>query len=106
MKCYQKTVTHRHKHGDGYVIIAEPGRKGRRRLEHRIVMEAALGRILERREVVHHRNHDPADNTLNNLRLYDNPGTHVLAEAHVARAADGKFTSPRNARKLDTGVQR
>lgn len=42
---------------------------GRRMLEHRYVMEQALGRRLETWEQVHHRNHDRLDNRLDNLEL-------------------------------------
>lgn len=38
-------------------------------LEHRIIMENYLGRILEDNEVVHHLNHDKFDNRLENLQV-------------------------------------
>lgn len=37
--------------------------------EHRLVMEAVIGRILRRNEVVHHKNGDRADNRPHNLQL-------------------------------------
>ena len=36
---------------------------------HRVLMESKLGRTLSRLEVVHHKNHDRADNRMANLEL-------------------------------------
>jgi hypothetical protein len=38
-------------------------------LEHRVVMENKLGRLLHKNEVVHHKNGDTKDNTIRNLSL-------------------------------------
>lgn len=49
-------------------------------LEHRLVMEAHLGRLLLRREVVHHIDGDSLNNAIENLQLFDSNGTHLAHE--------------------------
>lgn len=53
---------------DGYVM------------EHRLVVANALGRPLVRTECVHHINHDPLDNRLENLELFASNRDHKLYE--------------------------
>jgi hypothetical protein len=72
----------------GYVYVRCPQRfKAMARpdgyiAEHRLIVARALGRTLTSREVVHHINHDPADNRLCNLSLFRTNADHKLFEAH------------------------
>ena len=50
-------------------------------MEHRMVMARHLGRMLTRTEVVHHINHNPLDNRLENLMLFATNREHKQFEA-------------------------
>lgn len=54
--------------GDGYIM------------EHRLIMAQRIGRLLSRTEVVHHRDHNPANNHPDNLELWPDNSSHKLAE--------------------------
>jgi hypothetical protein len=63
-----------HRAGNGEGTISPAGYRlkysgGRVRLEHHLVVEEALGRLLRPDEMVHHINHDKLDNRLENLQI-------------------------------------
>lgn len=49
-------------------------------MEHRLIMARIAGRLLDRTEVVHHRDHNPANNAPDNLELWPSNGSHKAAE--------------------------
>lgn len=83
----------------GYVLIwmpdhPEANRHGQVR-EHRLVMEGVLGRRLNRKEVVHHKNCMRNDNRPENLEIYGSNADHLRAElTGVPCPARGRKHSP------------
>ena len=53
--------------------------------EHRFIMSEYLGRVLDRKEVVHHINGDKSDNRIDNLILYKDNVEHTFAHRPTRR---------------------
>ena len=87
MECRRRhQYTGRFVRSDGYVAV----RVGAQfQLEHRVIMEAHLGRRLDTREHVHHRNEIKHDNRLENLEVLS-VGDH--ASEHHPGAQPAKWT--------------
>ena len=67
VRCPEKFLSMARK--DGYVM------------EHRLIVAQKIKRCLKRSEVVHHINHDPTDNRLENLQLFKTNQDHKKYEA-------------------------
>ena len=78
---YVYSPNHPHKTKDNYVC------------EHRLVMEESMGRFLAPQEVVHHKDGNRENNSLENLVLCVSNGRHTI-DHHVDRDPEtGKFVS-------------
>jgi hypothetical protein len=71
--------------GARYVRCPTPFRSMARKdgyvMEHRLVVAQAMGRLLLRSEVVHHMDHNPRNNALENLVLFATNSDHKRFEA-------------------------
>lgn len=76
---YQYAPSHPGATQDGYV------------LEHRLVMEEALGRHLLRSEAVHHKDGDTLNNAVCNLELCESNGRHFIEHHLEDRDEQGRF---------------
>jgi hypothetical protein len=68
----------------GYFYIKQPSHphagKQKYVAVHRLVMEKHLGRFLKPTEVVHHIDHNPLNNAIENLKLCSGHGQHIVEE--------------------------
>lgn len=91
---------------EGYILVKSPGHpfatKAGYVREHRLVMEAHLGRYLEPHEVVHHKDDDPSNNDIDNLKLFDSNAEH-LAVTTTGKPHD---VSPDGRKRISEAVQR
>lgn len=59
--------------------------------EHRLVMEQKLGRYLDKKEAIHHLNHNRNDNRIENLHLCPSSGKHFIEYHLISRHKNGRF---------------
>lgn len=85
---------------DGYIMVLRrdhphANSKGCVR-QHRLFMEEHLGRLLRPNEVVHHINDNPADNRIENLKLYESNKEHKRDDnEHRERDDAGRYIAKR-----------
>jgi len=73
-------------------VATPPGRVRNRSgtvLEHILIAEKKMGRLLTGSEIVHHIDLNHQNNHPDNLYVYDSSGTHMRAHAHLRRIAIG-----------------
>lgn len=91
-------VTYFRKHGNYSTIkyircpkeFLSMARKDGYVMEHRLIMAISLNRCLLKIEVVHHNDHDPKNNRLENLKLFRNNRIHKLYEGRQRLDADAQ----------------
>lgn len=80
------------KHSEGYIYRLAKNHPNADKegyvLEHRLIMEGLIGRLLSRQEIVHHLNGIKDDNRVENLELLSSQSAH-LTEKHIQQ--DGWF---------------
>ena len=85
---------------DGYILLYRPdhphARGGKYVLEHRLIMEAHLGRYLAPEEVVHHKDVNHQNNEWNNLELFATNADHLRHEL------TGRSRIPNSGRRTKT----
>ena len=59
--------------------------------EHRLIMEKKINRFLDTNEVVHHKDNNRLNNSINNLVLFSSAGRHFIEEHLEKRNETGRF---------------
>lgn len=87
---------------DGYIYIYMPDHpnaiKAGYVLEHRLVMESHIGRILDKKEVVHHKDQDSSNNQIDNLELFSSNAEHLKHELTGSKWSEKR--SERNSQRV------
>lgn len=65
--------------------------KGGYFLEHRLVMEKHIGRLLKCKEVVHHKDGNTLNNSIENLELISSSGKHIAKYHTIRNKENGRF---------------
>jgi len=78
----------------GYKFISLPNHPNATRqgyfAEHRYFVEKNIGRYLDRSEIIHHINHNKADNRIKNLMILNSPGKHTV-KYHTPNWKNGRY---------------
>lgn len=78
----------------GYELVYSPNHPNRDSTnlirKHRLVMEQHLGRLLTKKEVIHHIDDNPKNNDISNLKLYSNNVDH-LKDNHTMKDMSSRF---------------
>jgi hypothetical protein len=81
---------------DGYMYIHAPDHPNATKdgymVEHRLVMEKKIGRLLSQKEVVHHIDGDKLNNKPHNLSLEESTGKHFINNHLIKRDSLGRFS--------------
>lgn len=77
--------------GYRWVYITLNGKRVARR-EHRVLMEAHLGRMLEPWEIVHHKDEDTSNNSIENLEVLEFGAHSALHHSGARKSRDTKKT--------------
>ena len=90
-------ITHKRCHGNylGEILVRCPeeykemSRKSGYISEHRLIMSINIGRLLTKDEVVHHIDHNPKNNNIENLMLFKNNREHKIYEGLESKIING-----------------
>lgn len=93
---------------DGYVAVYVPDHPNANKegyvMKHRLIMEQHIGRFVGKDEIVHHKNHDRADNRIENLEIMSKKEHAALHMTERHKANLVKYVTTR-VRVIETGEE-